>query len=100
MFKYYSIGRSSYKWNKYLFWFLIDLSICNAFVLCNFFQQGQGKGKLRQAAFHTSLAAQIVDGFSSHTSSAKRRKIEMLLLSAANAGKHFLKKLRVGSENV
>ena len=94
MRKYYTIGRSSYKWYKYLFWFLIDLSICNAFVLCNFFRQGQGQGKLKQAAFRTSLAAQLVDGFSSRTNSAKRRKIETLSLSAANAGKHFIEKIK------
>ena len=31
--KYYSVGRSSKKWHKYLFWFAIDASICNAFIL-------------------------------------------------------------------
>ena len=94
MHKYYTIGRSSCKWYKYLFWFLIDLSICNAFILCNFFRQGQGKGKLKQAAFRTNLAMRFVDGFCSRTSTAKRRKIETLSLSAANAGRHFIEKIQ------
>ena len=94
MHKYYTTGHSSYKWYKYLFWFLVDLSICNAFILCNFFRQGQGQGKLKQAAFRTSLAMQLVDGFSSRTTSAKRRKIESLSLSAANASKHFIEKIK------
>ena len=89
-----NVEHSSYKWYKYLFWFLIDLSICNAFVLCSFFRQGQGHGKLKQAAFRTSLATQLVDGFSSRPSSAKRRKIEMLSLTAANASKHFIEKIK------
>ena len=59
-----------------------------------FFRQGQGKGKLKQAAFRTSLTAQFVDGFCSRTSTAKRRKIETLSLSAENAGKHFIEKIQ------
>ena len=94
MCKYYTIGRSSYKWYKYLFWFLVDLSICNAFVLCNFFQQEQGKGKLKQAAFRTNLTAHFVNGFCSRTGTAKPLKIETLSLSAANAGKHFIEKIQ------
>ena len=31
--QHYSIGRSSYKWYRYIFWFLMDISISNSFLL-------------------------------------------------------------------
>ena len=46
--EYYSVSPSSYKWYRYIFWFLIDVSICNAFVLCNYHRLSQGRGKLKQ----------------------------------------------------
>ena len=49
--EYYSVSRSSYKWYRYIFWFLIDVSICNAFVLCNYHRLSQGMGKLKQLKF-------------------------------------------------
>ena len=33
--QYYSVGRSSYKWYRYLFWFLLDISIINSFIVNN-----------------------------------------------------------------
>ena len=32
----YSVGCASHKWYRYIFWYLINTSICNAFILCNF----------------------------------------------------------------
>ena len=55
--EYYSIDRSSYKWYRYIFWYLIDVSICNAFILCNYHRLGQGMGKLRQLNFRSSRQA-------------------------------------------
>ena len=52
------------------------------------------KVKVSQAVFRTSLTAELVDGFPSRTSTAKRCKIQTLLLSAANADKHFIEKIK------
>ena len=94
---YYSVTRTSRKWYKYLFWFAIDVSICNAFILYNHHRVGQGKAKLRQLDFRTCLAKQLVAGFSSRVSAAqstKRRKIEEFSLEKGNAGKHFSEKIK------
>ena len=95
--KYYSVGRSSRKWYKYLFWFSIDVSICNAFILQNHFLTGAGRAKLKQVDFRTRLAKQLIGGFSSSVSAAqslKRKKIQTLSLGEENAGKHFIDKIK------
>ena len=98
LLEYYSVGRSCYKWYRYIFWFLIDVSICNAFVLCNYHRLSQGLGKVRQLKFRTSLAKQLIGGFStsgvSVAQSSKRRKIETFSLEEGNAGQHFIDKIK------
>ena len=94
--EYYSVGRSSSKWYRYIFWFLIDVAICNAFVLCNYRRLSQGMGKLRQLKFRTELAKQLI-GYSTRVSAAqssKRRKIEAHDLQEGNEGKHFSDKIK------
>ena len=94
--KYSSAGRPSYKCYRYLFWFLIDISICNSFILYNHYKQEHGQGKVKQFNFRTNLAKQLIRGFSSAISaghSAKRCKMESLSLEPDNAGKHFSVKI-------
>ena len=88
---------SSRKWYKYLFWFSINVSICNAFILQNHFLTGAGRAKLKQVDFRTRLAKQLIGGFSSSVSAAqslKRKKIQTLSLGEENAGKHFIDKIK------
>ena len=94
---YYSVGRSSKKWYKYLFWYAIDVSICNAFILQNHFLTGAGRSKLKQADFRTRLSKQLIAGFSctvSAAQSSKCRNIDNLSLGEGNAGKHFCEKIK------
>lgn len=94
--QYYSVGRSSYKWYRYLFWFLIDISICDSFILYNSYRAGQGQGKVKQLLFRTNLAKQLIGGFSSAASathSTKRHKIENLSLEVENANRHFIERI-------
>ena len=59
--EYYSLGQSSCKWYRYIFWFLVDVATCNAFVLCNNYHWlSQGMGKLRQLKFRIGLAKQLI----------------------------------------
>ncbi|RUA04709.1 MAG: hypothetical protein DSY43_05900, partial [Gammaproteobacteria bacterium] len=94
--KYYSIGRSSCKWYRYLFWYLMDISICNSYILLNELRLELGKTKLNQMTFRTALAKQFIGGFSTHsskTAAGKRKKIEDSSLFPGNAGKHFIEKI-------
>ena len=65
----YSSCRKAKKWWKYLFWFLIDTSICNALVCMKESPNHQmktksGKEKKRtQLDFRMNLAKQMVAGF-------------------------------------
>ena len=95
--EYYSVGRSCSKRYRHIFWFLIDISICNAFVLCNYHRLGQGQCKLKQFDFRLSLAKQLIGGFSTTVSAAqssKRRKIEAFALEQGNSSKHFIDKIK------
>ena len=90
--QYYSVGRSSRRWYRYIFWFLVDLSICNSFILFNNYRLGQGQGKVKQLNFRINLAKQLIGGFSCTASlghATKHRKIENLSFSAANVNRHF-----------
>jgi len=93
----YSVGRSCSKRYRHIFWFLIDISICNAFVLCNYHRLGLGQCKLKQLDFRLSLAKQLIGGFSTTMSAAqssKRRKIEAFALEQGNSSKHFIDKIK------
>lgn len=95
--EYYSVGRSCSKRYRHIFWFLIDISICNAFVLCNYHRLGQRQCKLKQFNFRLSLAKQLIGGFSTTVSAAqssKRRKIEAFALEQGNSSKHFIDKIK------
>lgn len=63
--KYYSISRKSMKWWYYLFWFLIDTTIVNSFIVMTVthFPQPQRPQTLRD--FKMKLIEQLVRDFSS-----------------------------------
>ena len=45
--QHYSVRRPSKRWYRYTFWFLVNLSICNSFILYNnYCSLGQGQGKV------------------------------------------------------
>jgi len=91
--KYYYIGRPSVKWYKYIFWFLIDTSICNSHILLSHYRISKGKSPADQLDFRTSLAKQLIAGYSTeHTN--KRRKINQFYLDPFNAGRHVIDKTK------
>ena len=88
--QYYSVGGSSYKWYRYLFWFSLDASICNSFIVYNAHRTGQRQGKVRQLNFRVNLARALIGEFSSTASLghlAKCRKIENLSVAPENMEK-------------
>ena len=101
--EYYSISRSSYKWYRYIFSFLIDVSIFNAFVLCNYHRLSQGMGKLKQLKFRTGLAKQLIGDIQvaclrhNHLSAVR---LKLIYLRRGMQGNILLIKLREGKDNV
>ena len=65
----YNICRKASKWWKYLFWFMVDVSICNAFILMKESINHQistknGRTRVRtQLEFRRNLAHQLLGGF-------------------------------------
>ncbi|XP_048577203.1 piggyBac transposable element-derived protein 4-like [Nematostella vectensis] len=62
---FYSSGWQSRKWYKYVFWFLFNLAVTNAFVLEGFKRQLQGKAKRTVIVFKTELAQSLIAKFNS-----------------------------------
>ena len=62
---YYPSGRTGMKWWRYIFWFLLDVSICNAMVLERLSSHAD-TGRKRRALLHfkLQLAKELIGGFS------------------------------------
>ena len=68
---FYCSGWQSKKWYRYIFWFLFNVSVCNAFVL-----ESEHIGSKRESVyFKLDLAQQLIDGFSQQK--RKRRSNEV-----------------------
>ena len=61
---FYFTGYSSRKWYRYIFWFLFNLSICNAFVLESMYRNNRGQRKRAMINFRIDLAKQLINDFS------------------------------------
>lgn len=59
---YYALGTKSRKWWRYLFWFCIDLSIVNAFILE---QKAINHRSRTQLKFRVELAKNLIGDFTS-----------------------------------
>jgi len=65
MRSYYPSGRPGKKWWRYLLWFLLDVSICNAFVLERLSLHATSSRSRRSLLhFKLELAKQLIGGFS------------------------------------
>ena len=67
---YYSACRPSKKWYKYLFLFIVNLSLVNSFII--FKENVQRRGRRTQVDFRFALAKQLIAGFSSPAENRKR----------------------------
>ena len=57
---YYYTGRTTRKWYRYVFWFLLNICVCNAHILeC----VHRGNNKRKQLQFHLALAKQLIGNF-------------------------------------
>lgn len=62
--KYYSVGRKSRKWWRYILWFLIDVSIGNANILA---KEALNHLSLSQIYFRLELAKMLIGDYSSRS---------------------------------
>ena len=65
MRSYYGIASKAYKWWKYLFWFVLDISLVNAFILYKEAPGGPRQKVQSHLDFHLDVAEALIDGFSS-----------------------------------
>ena len=62
---YYPLGRTGMKWWHYIFWFLLDVSICNAMIIEKLSPHAQTSCKRRALLqFKLQLAKELIGGFS------------------------------------
>ena len=67
--QYYSCGRRSKKYWKYMFWFIVDIAINNAYIA----SKGQLDDIGKQFYFRVALSKQLIDGFSARIRTAQKR---------------------------
>lgn len=70
---YYALGTKSRKWWRYLFWFCIDLSIVNAFILE---QKAINHRSRTQLKFRVELAKNLIGDFTSRGRTASSGQTE------------------------
>jgi len=88
---YYSICRSSHKWYRYLFWFIFEVLLGNAYILDKEHVQHQGRYTLRY--FRLAVGKQLIGGFSSRSENRKRSMKAVAAqpcVSPENAAGHFI----------
>ena len=87
MKSYYPVGRSSLKWYRYIFWYLVELSICNAFVLQ---KELVDNPKLKFLDFRKELARQLIAGYASRDQLCKRPSPGQIDMIPENASRHYI----------
>ncbi|XP_070550002.1 piggyBac transposable element-derived protein 4-like [Ptychodera flava] len=60
---YYPLGGKHYKYWKYLFWFIINRAICNAWIMYKIANTPPPRHRYRQKDFRLDLSTQLVAGF-------------------------------------
>lgn len=84
---YYPPGTTSWKWWKYLFWFFINLSMVNAFIL----EKLARKKKRRQLDFHQELAKLLIASYNGHKHPSNNSKRAITTITTEeNLRGHFL----------
>ena len=73
---YYPSGRSGKKWWRFVFWFLVDVSICNAYVVEGHSSHApSSRSRRTHLHFKLELAKQLIGGYSGRKRYAgKKRK--------------------------
>jgi hypothetical protein len=90
---YYPIGRGSKKWWKYLLWFVLEVCLCNAFILYTETLPGpteegeEEKKKDDHLKFRLGVARGLIGGFSNRRKGGKRTN-EGVVVHGANVGAH------------
>ena len=61
---YYTVGRQSRKWYRYIFWFLFNVAVCNGYVLeCEHWRRNR-QWKQPRAAFRLELGKRLINNYS------------------------------------
>jgi len=61
---YYTVGRQSRKWYRYIFWFLFSVAACNGYVLECEHRRRNRERKRPQAAFRLELGKRLINNYS------------------------------------
>ena len=61
---FYTVGRQSRKWYRYIFWFVFNVAACNAYILeCEHRRKNHPRTR-SQAAFRLELGKRLINGYS------------------------------------
>lgn len=64
MRSFYTVGRQSRKWYRYIFWFVFNVAACNAYILECEHRRRRNQRKRPQADFRLELGKRLINGYS------------------------------------
>ena len=93
---YYPVGRPGKKWWRYLVWYIVNLSVVNAYIIFNKSEKDPPPPKgYKHLQFRTDVADQLVAGFTCRKlQSGKKAKQADAHINIANIGHHKLEKVQ------
>ncbi|KAK7501629.1 hypothetical protein BaRGS_00007060, partial [Batillaria attramentaria] len=88
---YYGIANKAKKWWKYMFWFILDVTLINAYILHREAPGGPRRKPMKHLDFHLDCALQLINGYSS-----RKRKSEVLVQEPClrKVNRHELSKIQ------
>ena len=60
---YFTVGRQSQKWYRYIFWYLFKVAACNGYILECEHRRRNHQGRQPQAAFRLELGKRLINGY-------------------------------------
>ena len=94
--QYYSVRTKSHKMYKYIFWFIFDVTITNAYVLYQFIPQTDRKA-LPLKEFRAQLARELIGDYNSRKQVGRPRQMPVPRISAGiQTLSHFPRKIQKG----
>ena len=86
----YDVGRNSKKWWRYIFWFLLNCSIVNAYILYKTASQRRTRKKrYTHIDFRLELINQLIGGYSRRTREATSNVAPGILVEQQNQSAHI-----------
>ena len=79
--QYHASERSGKKWGRFVFWFLVDVAVCNAYIVEGLSSHlPSSKSRQNHLQFKLEVAKQLIGGYSGSDTLVKRGRLHLLTM--------------------